>query len=102
MNDLLRPALYNACHKIVPLKKRNGKIKGNIDFVGPVCESSDKFLNLKKFYNIKEGDFVAITDVGAYGMSLASNYNTRPIISDLLSPILLLFGRSFLVSSLKA
>jgi len=84
MNDLMRPALYNACHKIVPLKKRNGKIKGNIDFVGPVCESSDKFLNLKKFYNIKEGDFVAITDVGAYGMSLASNYNTRPIISEIL------------------
>ena len=52
---------------------------GNIEFVGPICESSDKFLTQKNFSKVKEGDFVAITDVGAYGMSLASNYNTRPI-----------------------
>jgi len=84
MNDLLRPALYDAYHKIVPLKKSKKKISGNIDFVGPVCESSDKFLNQKGFSKISEGDYVAITDVGAYGMSLTSNYNARPIIAEIM------------------
>ena len=84
MNDLMRPALYDAHHKIIPLKKNNKRITGNIEFVGPICESSDKFLNQKGFSKIKEGDYVAITDVGAYGMSLASNYNTRPIIAEIL------------------
>ena len=84
MNDLMRPALYDAYHKIIPLKKNNKRIAGNIEFVGPICESSDKFLNQKGFSKIKEGDYVAITDVGAYGMSLTSNYNTRPIIAEIL------------------
>jgi len=84
MNDLMRPALYDARHKIIPLKKNNKRITGNIEFVGPICESSDKFLNQKGFSKIKEGDHVAITDVGAYGMSLTSNYNTRPIIAEIL------------------
>jgi len=84
MNDLMRPALYDAHHKIIPLKKNNKRIAGNIEFVGPICESSDKFLNQKGFSKIKEGDHVAITDVGAYGMSLTSNYNTRPIIAEIL------------------
>jgi len=84
MNDLMRPALYDAIHRIIPLKKNNKKIFGKIEFVGPVCESSDKFLNQKSFSKIKEGDYVAITDVGAYGMSLSSNYNTRPIISEIM------------------
>jgi len=84
MNDLMRPALYNAYHEIIPLKKSNNKIMGNIEFVGPICESTDKFLSQKNFSKVKEGDFVAITDVGAYGMSLTSNYNTRPIIAEIL------------------
>ena len=84
MNDLMRPALYDAQHKIIPLKKSNKKIKGNIEFVGPICESSDKFLNQKSFTKIKEGDYVAITNVGAYGVSLASNYNTRPLIAEIM------------------
>ena len=84
MNDLMRPGLYDARHKIIPLKKNNKRITGNIEFVGPICESSDKFLNQKGFSKIKEGDHVAITDVGAYGMSLTSNYNTRPIIAEIL------------------
>ena len=84
MNDLMRPALYNAQHKIVPLKKSSKKIVGNLEFVGPICESTDKFLTEKKFSKIQEGDYVAITDVGAYGMSLTSNYNTRPIIAEVL------------------
>ena len=84
MNDLIRPALYNAYHEIIPLKKYSKKIKGYVEFVGPICESSDKFLSQKNISEIREGDFVAIANVGAYGMSLASNYNTRPIISEVL------------------
>ena len=84
MNDLMRPALYNAYHEIIPLKKYNKKIKGYVEFVGPICESSDKFLTQKNVSKIHEGDYVAIANVGAYGMSLTSNYNTRPIISEVL------------------
>jgi len=84
MNDLMRPALYDAHHKIIPLKKNKKRIIDNLEFVGPICESSDKFLNKKGFQKIKEGDCVAITDVGAYGMSLTSNYNTRPIIAEIM------------------
>jgi len=84
MNNLMRPALYDAYHKIIPLVKNNNRIKGNIEFVGPICESSDKFLNQKGFSKISEGSYVAIADVGAYGMSLASNYNTRPIIAEIM------------------
>ena len=78
MNDLMRPALYGAHHKIIPLKKNNKRFSENIEFVGPVCESSDTFLKQKGFSKVSAGDYVAITDVGAYGMSLTSNYNTRP------------------------
>ena len=84
MNDFMRPALYDAKHKIIPLKKSNKQTSENFEFVGPICESSDTFLTQKNFSKIKEGDCVAITNVGAYGMSLASNYNTRPIIAEVL------------------
>ena len=84
MNDLMRPALYGAYHEILPLKKTNKSYKGNLEFVGPICESSDKFSNQKKFSKIKEGDYIGIANVGAYGMSLASNYNTRPIIAEIM------------------
>ncbi len=84
MNDLMRPALYNAYHEIIPLKKYKKKIKGYVEFVGPICESSDKFLTQKNVSKIHEGDYVAIANAGAYGMSLTSNYNTRPIISEVL------------------
>ena len=84
MNDLMRPALYNAHHQIIPLKKTSKLFKGNLEFVGPICESSDKFSNQKSFSQIKEGDYVGLTHVGAYGMSLSSNYNTRPTIAEIL------------------
>jgi diaminopimelate decarboxylase len=84
MNNLMRPALYGANHKIVPLKKNNKRFSKNIEFVGPICESSDTFLKQKGFSKVKEGDCVAITDVGAYGMSLTSNYNTRPLIAEVM------------------
>ena len=87
MNDLMRPALYNAKHKIFPQKK-NKKIKKNYEFVGPICESTDKFSTIKKFQKLNEKDFIVICDVGAYGMSLSSNYNLRP------KPIELLIKKS--------
>jgi diaminopimelate decarboxylase len=78
MNDLMRPALYGAKHKILPAIKTNQTSKKIYEFVGPICESTDKFTTLKKFQKLKEKDLVVICDVGAYGMSLSSNYNVRP------------------------
>ena len=78
MNDLMRPALYKAKHRILPLNKKNQKSKKRYEFVGPICESTDKFLDVNKFQKLNEKDFIAICDTGAYGMSLSSNYNMRP------------------------
>tara|TARA_X000000368_G_scaffold173338_1_gene136685 strand:+ start:2276 stop:3490 length:1215 start_codon:yes stop_codon:yes gene_type:complete len=78
MNDLMRPALYGAIHKILPSLKGNKKSKKIYEIVGPICESTDKFTTLKRFQELKEKDIIAICDVGAYGMSLSSNYNVRP------------------------
>ena len=84
MNDLIRPALYDSKHLILPIKKNKKIIKKNIQFVGPCCESSDKFLTVKKYQKIKEKDFLLISDVGSYGMSLASNYCFRPRAAEIL------------------
>ena len=84
MNDLIRPALYNAKHRIIPVKKSKIKSKKNYEFVGPICESTDKFLTTKKFQKLKEKDLIIICDVGAYGMSLSSNYNVRPKPAEIL------------------
>ena len=78
MNDLMRPALYGANHKTMPVLKTNQISKKTYEFVGPICESTDKFTTLKKFQRLKEKDLIIICDVGAYGMSLSSNYNVRP------------------------
>ena len=78
MNDFMRPALYGAQHKIMPIKKTRKKSKKNYEFVGPVCESTDKFATIKNFQKLSEKDLLAICDVGAYGTSLSSNYNVRP------------------------
>ena len=84
MNDFMRPALYDAKHKIIPVSRAKSKIKGLIEFVGPICESTCKFGIYKNYQKIKENDYVAITNVGAYGASLSSNYNTRPLIAEIL------------------
>ncbi len=78
MNDLMRPALYGAVHQILPAIKKNKKTKKIYEFVGPICESTDKFITIKNFQELYEKDNVVICDVGAYGMSLSSNYNLRP------------------------
>ena len=75
MNDLMRPALYDAFHNIVAVKPRAGAAE-TYEIVGPVCESGD-FLGHDRHLNLAEGDLLAIMSAGAYGMSMASNYNTR-------------------------
>jgi diaminopimelate decarboxylase len=78
MNDLMRPALYGSQHKIVPTNKTKKISKKIYEFVGPICESTDKFSTIKRFQKLNEKDFIVICDVGAYGTSLSSNYNVRP------------------------
>ena len=76
MNDLIRPALYQAYHEIVPVRPRAGKACF-VDVVGPVCESGDFFARDRELQPVKPGDLVALLDAGAYGMAQSSNYNTR-------------------------
>jgi diaminopimelate decarboxylase len=76
MNDLIRPALYQAHHDIVPVSPRAGSAHA-VDVVGPVCESGDFFARDRKLAPIKPGDLVALLDAGAYGLAQSSNYNTR-------------------------
>ena len=84
MNDFMRPALYGAKHKIIPLKKVNKITNKTYDFVGPICETTDKFLSTNKFQKLNEKDYIIICDVGAYGTSLSSNYNIRPKPAEIL------------------
>lgn len=76
MNDLMRPALYDAYHAIVPLGEES-VAAASYEIVGPVCESGD-FLGHERTLRIREGDLLAVLSAGAYGMSMSSNYNTRP------------------------
>jgi diaminopimelate decarboxylase len=76
MNDLLRPALYDAYHDIVPVRPRAGEAKTH-EVVGPVCESAD-FLGHARELAVTEGDLLAVKSAGAYAMSMSSNYNSRP------------------------
>ncbi len=79
MNDLIRPSLYQAYHEIVPVALASQSPKTEtVDVVGPVCETGDFFARDRELPAVNEGDLLAILDAGAYGMVLASNYNTRP------------------------
>jgi diaminopimelate decarboxylase len=86
MNDLIRPALYGAHHEIVPVvqSRKSPAKRETIDVVGPVCESGDFFARDRELPRVEEGDLLAILDAGAYGMALASNYNTRPRPAEIL------------------
>ena len=84
MNDFMRPALYGAKHDILPVIKSDSSTNKIIEFVGPICETSDKFLTLSSFQSINEGDYVAISKTGAYGTSMSSNYNVRPNIAEII------------------
>ena len=84
MNDLIRPALYGATHRIVPSKLNGKKVSKKHEFVGPICETTDKFLDVTNYQKINQGDIIIICDVGAYGMVLSSNYNLRPKPAEIL------------------
>lgn len=85
MNDLMRPSLYGAHHEITPvvLDPKDDTIR-TVDVVGPICETGDFFARNRELPLVQEGDLLAILDAGAYGMSLASNYNTRPRAAEIL------------------
>jgi len=76
MNDLIRPAFYDAYHEIVPLRRKNGASVSS-DVVGPICESGDFFAKDRPLPRLGEGDYLALLSAGAYGFVMASNYNTR-------------------------
>jgi diaminopimelate decarboxylase len=82
MNDLMRPALYEAYHEIVALNERKGPAE-RYDVVGPICETGD-FLGFARDLAIEEGDLLALLSAGAYGMSMASNYNSRPRAAEIM------------------
>lgn len=83
MNDLIRPALYESYHGIEPVKSSNAPWT-KYDVVGPVCESGDTFTKDRDLPKMKAGDMVVIRSAGAYGASMASNYNTRPLAPEIL------------------
>jgi diaminopimelate decarboxylase len=84
MNDLIRPALYAAYHEIVPVTKHSDRQNETTDIVGPICETGDFFARDRELPAADEGELLAILDAGAYGMALASNYNTRPRAAEVL------------------
>ena len=85
MNDLLRPALYDAFHEIEPVRKKPEKEQvEKYDVVGPICESSDTFTKSRKLSKINQGELIVMHTAGAYGASQSSQYNTRPLIPEVL------------------
>jgi diaminopimelate decarboxylase len=76
MNDLIRPALYEAHHEIIAVNNASGAASSTYDIVGPVCESSD-VLGYERAIAVSEGDLIAVLSAGAYGFVMSSNYNTR-------------------------
>jgi diaminopimelate decarboxylase len=83
MNDLVRPAMYDSYHEIIPLTERNGKLISS-DVVGPVCESTDFFCKNRPMPKVGEGDYLALLSAGAYGFVMASNYNARAMAAEVL------------------
>ena len=83
MTELLRPALYNAFHRIEAVTPRGGAVQ-RYELVGPVCESSDVVGRDRSLPRLEPGDLVAIRDAGAYGSAMASNYNRRPLPAEVL------------------
>lgn len=84
MNDLIRPALYEGHHDIVPVREMASVGKEKVDIVGPVCESGDFFAQDRELPDVKTGDRIAVLSAGAYGFVMASNYNSRPFPPEIL------------------
>ena len=83
MNDLIRPAMYDAYHEIAPLRRSNG-VTVHSDVVGPVCESADFFCQDRPLPKVAPGEYLALLSAGAYGSVMASNYNTRPLPAEVM------------------
>ncbi len=84
MNDLIRPSLYGAYHEIVPVCPDNAAPHETVDVVGPICETGDFLARSRELPVVQEGDLLAVLDVGAYGMVISSNYNSRPRAAEVL------------------
>ncbi len=84
MNDLIRPALYEGHHEIVPLKQSPDAPRLKMDVVGPICESGDFFCQDRELPDFQPGDAIALMSAGAYGFVMASNYNSRPLPAEIL------------------
>jgi diaminopimelate decarboxylase len=84
MNDLVRPAMYEAYHEVVPLLRDSARPALKADLVGPICESGDCFAKDRTLQTVGEGEFVAFLSAGAYGYTMASRYNTRPMAAEVL------------------
>jgi len=84
MNDLIRPALYEGHHDIVPLRLSEKSWTETVDVVGPICESGDFFAQNREIPSVEAGDYLALMSAGAYGFVMASNYNSRPLPAEIL------------------
>jgi diaminopimelate decarboxylase len=84
MNDLIRPTLYEGWHQIVPTRKPATSQTEMVDVVGPICESGDFLAQNRELAPVNEGDVLAVMSAGAYGFTMASNYNTRPLPAEVL------------------
>jgi len=84
MNDWMRAALYDAQHEIVPIEKKQSKNSVETIIVGPICETTDQFITSKEYFEVQEGEYLAILNAGAYGSSMSSNYNVRPLLEEVM------------------
>lgn len=84
MNDLIRPAMYESYHEIVPLQRDTSRRALVADVVGPICESGDCFAKDRQLQELGEGELLAFMSAGAYGYAMASRYNTRPMVAEVL------------------
>ena len=85
MNDLVRPTMYQAYHEIIPILEHRDRLDvRQYDVVGPVCETGDIFANQRTLSEMEAGDLVAIMSAGAYAAVMASEYNTRPLVPEVL------------------
>jgi diaminopimelate decarboxylase len=83
MNDLLRPAFYNAYHHVLPVHENSKGVDAKWDLVGPICETGD-FLAKDRHLSLSEGDYLALMSAGAYGFTMSSNYNSRPRVAEVM------------------
>jgi diaminopimelate decarboxylase len=84
MNDLVRPAMYDSYHEIVPLHRDSSRRAQTVDVVGPICESGDCFAKDRSLQEVGEGELVALMSAGAYGYAMANRYNARPLAAEVL------------------